>query len=116
MNPGRELNELIAEHVMGISKEDIEQWRKDANHHNPLVQIMDALPTYSTNITWAWSVVEKLLKEKHYVDIEMGDSEGSAYVAVEIDYVNNTVGQTAPHAICLAALKAVGGCYDSMHK
>lgn len=132
MSPGRELDALIAEKVMGLNV--IEEWVFETRsaacpdgNYGCLVMHYEQVPikpkSYSTAISAAWEVVEKLssgdlsgygnrpielcLKNytKHPVwcefwltDDNAGDDE-SVWIAQ---------GETAPHAICLAALKAVG--------
>jgi len=88
MKPGRELDALIAEKVMGWS------WGI----------IGDLIPAYSTDISAAWEVVE-----------EMGDclhlrqhGEQGEWEAWFCGYPNSKAhGETAPEAICKAALLAV---------
>ena len=105
----RDLNRWVAESVMGFNVEtgvmhydgsDIhyEIWiDKDGNKHNP--------KDYSTNINVAWEIVDKIKQEdQYYFKLENGDLKDyechfSSYSA-EAD--------TAPMAICLAALKIIG--------
>lgn len=105
MKPGRELDALVARDVMG--------WEVRGPHSGPWV-ILRGYPEYphltdktwrpSTDIADAWEVVEKLADGTRTVHVwkprnygwgcSIGHSHGEAY--------------TAPHAICLAALRAVG--------
>lgn len=115
MKPGRELDALVAEKVMG--------WKvlrhKDFPDH-PDVDftkehgVLMRTPHFSTDIAAAWEVVGKLEKSHdfeliHLIYHGMGDARGWF---IKLD--GNRVGfpqETAPHAICLSALKAVG--YES---
>ena len=105
---GRDLDALIAEKVMKLQVIRFSG--------NPLVYATTKsdedgkyLPCYSTAIADAWTVVEKLGKafEVHYREgafsclIEEGDEVTAHYIA-------EATAETAPLAICLAALKAVG--------
>lgn len=108
---GRELDALIAEHVMGWqqvltftadTKEGQYEWI------DPDLT-SQALPHYSTDIAAAWLVVQKI--ESFSLIAPGAWYAGGEYhnedrwcceTATTIAY-----GDTAPHAICLAALKAV---------
>jgi hypothetical protein len=70
-------------------------------------------PSFSTNIADAWQVVEKLKELGFHVGIKTPPKAKSTsyWVCVEDFYAEKTFtsyGLTAPLAICLAALKAVG--------
>ncbi len=114
MKPGRELDELIAEKVMnlkckgGHETDDYELYKFPC----PLC----APKNYSTNIGIAWEVVEKL-----DTNIELSTMFKQEPKAVFISMLSpslgvtfgepiwvEVIGETLPHAICLAALKAVG--------
>lgn len=122
MNAGRELDALIAEKVMGRKNIRFENTIYGQIHQSDVTPEFPDLiakgvkririPHYSTDISAAWDVVEKI-KFKfdntfHLVATSNGwsvfwdhEDEGpgaNGYVEAE----------TAPHAICLAALKAVG--------
>lgn len=78
---------------------------------------MKELPCFSTNIEAAWIIVEKLKSMGMMVSIqtsndfnsvevekfEPSESGGGRWVQV----VEPTEGESVPHAICLASLKAV---------
>lgn len=121
MKPSRELDALVAEKVMGISKEQINEWLKRHGEYSYSFNEVHKFPYYSTDIASAWEVVEKLelFKRKQPFDggeyhqycqlwqdddekgkWTIGDFESQLFILAE--------GETAPHAICLAALKAVG--------
>ena len=102
LQPGRELDALIAEEVMGWVRVT---YRKGARWSRgiPLGSI-PALPIEkwapSTNIADAWDVVEK-------AGLTNVDRDGASWVARH-GFRASAHGWTAPHAICLAALAAVG--------
>lgn len=102
MKPGRELDALIAEEVMG--------WRIFPDGPNGEMHTIDAnqcecheydIPHYSTDIAAAWKVVEKL-SQIGSVFKDENPFWGCALASGEI-----IQGVSAPHAICLASLKAV---------
>jgi hypothetical protein len=117
---GRDLDELIAEKVMGwipgpCTGHTIElpggwgcdectaegQWGFQG-HHTKLPR------QYSTDIAAAWEVVEKLQKE-WIVIINGYQDKWDVEVNMSGKYVSEVYESalTAPHAICLAALEAV---------
>lgn len=117
MKPGRELDALIAEKVMGFGPELYQPrgvgyrpdtWVYAINDYKQdgvPVYVVDC-PSYSTDIGDAWRVVERLS-----LPFEMwSDDERDAYrVRFDLDRGKWLSAHSAPHAICLAALKAVGG-------
>lgn len=119
MKPGRELDALIAEKVMGIPISEFNfLWDKWASGASMLSNSYH----YSTDIAAAWEVVEKLRKLEHWnggklvVNIRQQDTlcEGQWVVEVSPTFRPTHTLQpmgfsdSAPHAICLAALKAGG--------
>jgi hypothetical protein len=111
MKPGRELDALVAEKVMGwMRQHDI--W------YGPklkMAQAFDRPPNYSTDIAAAWEIVEKFSKLGWDVTVfsggEMRDGD-EIYAEFDPRYCDGKFAlksaYTAPHAICLAALNAVG--------
>ena len=121
MNPGKELDVLVAEKVMGLYS-IVRDFDLPASEREPT-----ALP-YSTDIGAAWGVVEKLGQERIPKRVISGevqkyclwlhqdidgtfvahfspDENMKMSISAGFPTGSNT---TAPHAICLAALKAVG--------
>lgn len=112
MQAGRDLDALVAEKVMKNplgrpSFEVAQKWFTD-------------LPHYSTDIAAAWEVVEelkgqcRLILRTSRLSISQSSVVSAAFVDCgpleEAQYMcREAVLETAPHAICLAALKAVGG-------
>jgi hypothetical protein len=89
MKPGRELDLLVAEKVMGYK-------RNHGVHGN--------VPFYSTDLAAAWEVVEKMKKNYGF--------ELSWFMAIKKWKVciglASIATDTIPHSICLAALAALG--------
>jgi hypothetical protein len=92
MNAGRELDALVADKVMGV----------------PLtsgnVCIHDHMPHYSTDIAAAWVVVDKMAAKNWNWMLQ----PGYATFAMTKDSGGSAFGSSVQHAICLAALKAIG--------
>jgi hypothetical protein len=124
LNPGRELDALIAEKVMGLRvtwEDSQEEDGKDDPYildDNGNYKWSSYVPYYSTSIQDAWLVVGKMRELGFYYSV--GSIIGSPATGVGITELHaagfgikhapfETVqADTAPHAICLAALKAVG--------
>lgn len=126
VKPGRELDALVAEGVMGeaqpihspCSSEPVPNaWKP---FYNTEVGYYKWLPrAFSTDIAAAWEVVEKLRGDGFEPAI-VGDDHGHWAVVYEgvselgdkVPWLNVPVDEalwaaTVPHAICLAALRAV---------
>lgn len=107
MKPGLELSALIAEKVMGWNRKP-HKW--------------EDVPRYSTDIAAAWPIVEKfkeagfLIQIMYGVDARISVENGKGLEVTEVrfsgqhgpDHVGHETGDTIPHAICLAALHALG--------
>lgn len=115
----REQDALVAEKVMGwtlelrkyVWEDPSEFYRSDhADFHDgrciPITEASGYLRPYTTDISAAWEVVEKM---GGYGRSLFEWSEGWIFELVTSDG-ESVVGQayTAPLAICIAALKAVG--------
>lgn len=112
MKPGRELDALIAEKVMGLAVLNGQIFRYDKSYEKGDIAtaVGCPIPSYSTDMAAAWEVVEKLEginifkdypeKNEWHVSFLMCDDFGCDDLC--------TSSNSAPHAICLAALKAVG--------
>lgn len=107
MESGRELDALVAEKVMGL-KQILTPGGIEVGWSISSKIGASSLKPYSTDIAAAWKVVEKLnLLDKNCLLHDEGKwsvcpFDGAATIYAGID------AETAPHAICLAALKAVG--------
>jgi hypothetical protein len=124
--PGRDLDILIAQQIFKVKKIYYADW--DAEKHSPLyipsgkpwrTHHIDArpVPQFSTNIAAAWQVVERMHDLGWWLDANAYFSDDAGCNAGFTP--KNTTGwngrpdhaanaPTLPHAICLAALKAVG--------
>lgn len=131
MKPGRELDALVAEKVMGLVLQPITVVDYKGVHTEPGSVVKDytapdgrkcrsvkECPHYSTSIADAWLVVEKLQCQGHdgkwffrldYDCVETWDCAFYKESTCDGGYPEQwATALTAPHAICLAALKAVG--------
>lgn len=106
---GRDLDQLIAEKVMGIDSRDLVEW--------------DDFPRYSIDMSAAWTVVEKLyekgfgycLERAHRASrwtvhlIPEAPKQESFFVHFIEDMERiSEEAESLPHAICNAALRAMG--------
>ena len=113
--PGREMDALVAEKVMGwIRYNDSQGWPSGAKHTGNRRR---SYPRYSTDIAAAWEVVEKLLRDNGELVVAI-QSDDHDWVCTIRDDPLNIVGYsrspTAPLAICRAALMTVltaRGCH-----
>jgi hypothetical protein len=131
---GRELDALVAERVMGWSEIDPKgtamindrsgQWSHDTVlGFSPNDTVPEIVPHYSTDIAAAWLVVDAMTDDDSSIN-DKKYSFGLEYSSV-VDWVADftprrshplareyeafrTTGSDAAHAICLAALKAIG--------
>ena len=131
MNAGRELDAIIAEKVMGWHLVPVKELCAVLMPPEITGVIWDddlimkyQVPPYSTDIAAAWQVVEKIADTQthfHAQFVLQRELFGWGCGFRKLNWsgaVNESVSpfiihehcQTAPHAICLAALKAVG--YD----
>lgn len=113
MKSGRDLDALMAEKVMGWT--DVNLNGSGIPPHFKHLTSHELYPNYSTDIAAAWEVVEKLTSsegikleihpsncfKEYEVGITFEDKDGDAMGPFYF------LEKTAPHAICLAALKAV---------
>jgi hypothetical protein len=95
---GRDLDALVAEKVIGISRHLI------ASSMEPGAKCaIYSLPHYSTDIAAAMAVITHVMKSyRSKVSIETYDGEIWSIKPC------GTSSNSLPHAICLAALKAIG--------
>ena len=118
MKAGRELDLLVAEHIFGWACTDEIACNKEKHHvdRENLWWVAPGqtrktfacmIPWYSTNISPAWVVVEKMQAKGIHFSIDAyqahGQNEfGALFGSKER---NDAIAGTAPLAICLAALK-----------
>lgn len=122
MEPGRELDKLVAEKVFNLTVETDKHgvmsigsadWRYLRNEGH---ELLNPVPSYSFDIGDAWTVVEKLVADGWRVETttsELGGTDVSvicnagARGRFASDNMEGRVA-TFPQAMCLAALYAVG--------
>jgi len=121
LEPGRELDALVAEKVMGWT--EVECFgvinNRVKNPPTPGCEVIIArgrnrgrslriIPCYSTDISAAWEVVEKL-KETYGVEVYTDLDMSACRLFDELTYLpaEEVISNTAPEAICKAALIAV---------
>jgi len=105
----QELNTLVAERLMGLIIR--RSRRAGIKVSYPGTTIQYDLPDYLEDIALAWQIVERLLDLGYYTTIKPHCFYTPiAWIArVENEEaVEETLAESAPRAICLAALKAVG--------
>lgn len=137
MEAGREMDALVAEKVMGWRdirchqggnlpfgvpdddfNRDVDEHKKHGNCGFPMEYHREPIPMFSNDISAAWEVVEKLLdKNLHLILRDQAENGYSADFYLAQDWPNPPCkfiaeyvrGDTAPLAICRAALKAAEG-------
>lgn len=119
MKPGRELDALIAKDVFGLKPCSDPLGRCDAAHANPIQcwgtgGAGSELRSYSERIEDAWEVLENFVYPKIWFDHVAAKWVCSLAPAAALSIYSGKVekkvisarGETAAHAICLAALEA----------
>lgn len=112
MKPGRELDKLVAEKIFGWNLTFNVHRQEWGQQHSDR---FEPVPKYSTDIAAAWMVVERLNSKNISLKLdndpvnadEGSNSRGREWIAQFWNYGGvSQYGQseTAPHAICLAAL------------
>lgn len=111
--PGRELDALIAEKVIKLTPgyyfmefKDLSQQEQNNYNRNQGWSPMRC-PEYSTDIAAAWEVVERMRMIGADLEITIGKMGYAINYELEDNWGVHGYKDTAPHAICLAALKAV---------
>lgn len=111
MKPGPELDSLIAKRVMNIPP-DYACTPGFIDTGKDWVQEWDNLKPYSTDIAVAWLVVEKMISDDNEFELTtyFPCTQLVFWCRFSADMNFDHIGEadTAPHAICLAALKAKG--------
>ena len=107
MDAGREMDALVAERVMGFKVQIVERKRDwfgtyKVKHYRVGNSF---LPNYSTDISAAWMVVEKI--DVHFHLERYGYDTHEWVCTLDIGNIITGVASTAPLAICRAVLKAV---------
>jgi hypothetical protein len=113
LEAGRKLDVLVAEHVMGWK-----QGRRYGNGNGEWIfpegpaphfrNDWEGTPRYSTDIAAAFTILERWFKAGLGAGVDMDGHSGIWCTISTSDGVkHHAFGDTVPHAICLAALKAV---------
>ena len=106
MQAGRKLDAIIAEKVMGLSY-DRPQAEKYGAYYTDVVGQQE-VKRYSTDIAAAWEVATKLKMTVSHSGEKWEAYSWEDAINHKIEYGQPTaVSNSAPHAICLAALKVV---------
>lgn len=112
LKAGRELDALIGRELFGTNYEFVYDDYMIPDPDDPIAY--DVCPHYSTDIAAAWQVIEKLftLIQNQDIHIEHLAVEGEGYWGVSTCYELGewkdwVRAETAPLAICIAALKAI---------
>ncbi|PER45290.1 BC1872 family protein [Bacillus thuringiensis] len=100
------IDELVAEKVMGWIKPPETSILKAMWVETPIGAVHPQLPKFSENMQDAWLVVEKLQDQERIVKVMGKTEQGNMYCSIDGRY--GVTGRSAPMAICIAALKAVG--------
>lgn len=114
MEAGRTLDALVGRKVMGLDPSIVDgdmqvfTWRRHflmaGDYFFITDEGTDELPHYSTDIAAAWTIIEYFYKAGWGAGAEMDGHTGCRASVGQF----TSEADTAPHAICLAALKAVG--------
>jgi hypothetical protein len=114
MNPGPELDALVAEKVMGWTIDKLHGFTVVINPEmkkNDWIAFLNGFspyPAYSTDIAAAWSVVKKFDYLYLFRSPEINDGMYECKLTMADERKYYALSESAPHAICLAALRAVG--------
>ncbi len=112
MKPGPELDALVAEKVFGepVIKDGLGYiFRDQLEFEGEYLQV----PSFSTSIAHAWEVVEVIAKDYEiHIQLNSFDPKWRCYISSHnkepLGRLADHSEDTAPHAICLASLKAIG--------
>ena len=127
MSPGHELDRFIAEKVMGMTVYHYDKDREDNCYFMLMDHTFDSVvlnirgaaerkteaeawadvPKYSESIAHAWVVVERMASKGRTLDALWQGKQSPWFVRFSECWVASA-GDTAPHAICLAACNAIG--------
>lgn len=127
MKPGRELDALVAEKVMGFRHYISSEWKGLVRTEGQISQIemhakfdepispLKFVPPYSTAIEAAWEVIQECIRVRKEFKLEWRREPDEGWeCSLELfdkiydgPYNFTATSESAPHAICLAALKLV---------
>lgn len=113
MPAGRGVDVLIAENVMEWKKvpstDDPAGWCWLAPHGSTRASTTESIPRFTTDISAAWDVVEKLKENGVYVILCVLENDYQCEldkIKVNERAYDSAIAETAPLAICRAALLA----------
>lgn len=125
MNPGPELDRVIAEKIFGLEIKGKVQtgdeyelglrWGREGYVYQKGPNLEELIPEYSTDIAAASELLEKIkqieCKEDRYAGPYIESNNGNfewylCYRWHELEYLNVS-SKSLPHAICLFALKVI---------
>jgi len=122
--PGRKLDRLIAQKIFGCQVKMIPVFRdseelepsycctcKDQAHRIQKSSFRyrdEDIKFYSSSIEAAWEIVDKLGEHPGYYSVRLAGHSTLYRCVFEEQGKFEAFGKSAPHAICLAALKAIG--------
>ncbi len=100
MKPGRELDALIAKKVMGFIHPEL---------HLPVLCEICQPEHYSTDIATAWEVVDAIRYNHGGGCLGLyRNGDETWWASFNGEDAPGETGESAPHAICMAALAAIG--------
>jgi hypothetical protein len=116
LQPGRQLDALVAEKVFNLALKQMDDalgYPHPGTHYWWEQKNGKPIPRYSEDIAAAWLLAEKLLSGH---EMELAQLKDGRYFVQFIGgegpdgshYMYKAYGESAPHAIALAALAAVG--------
>ena len=113
MRAGRELDALVAEKVMGWTNTR-EQAFEVTRGQLVLIGVspdgddLAPVPEFSTDIGAAWSVVERMVRDGHNVELKYTANGWQCVVEWHFEESPFALADEAPLAICRAALRMLG--------
>jgi hypothetical protein len=110
MEAGPELDALVAKKVMGWMKPPATSILKPMWVEPPRGTVHPSLPRFSTNISDAWEVLERIKSNGFNFFLGNGDTDefNCIFVHPAAPKMYRCQAKTAPLAICMAALMVVG--------
>lgn len=110
LKPGRELDALIAEKIFGLGRHSLNVSNQKQYEEVRQINIDEIrfCPEYSTDIAAAWPIVEMFKERGDYkIEISAYPKDSCWTIKAYGKKSCTTSAKTLPHAICLAALKAI---------
>ena len=112
LSAGHEMDALVAEHIMGWERQGSGwnvngsiSWPDPEGNTTPLAWVKDF--PFSSDIAAAWQVVEKLILDNKLFELEFYQESVDSRPRWGAAFGIESYADTAPLAVCRAALKAV---------